>query len=192
VTTAPWLRMCFRRTLVADLDTLQSLPSSRPRAQTQAKVRFRCGYTDLMMIVSVRVLAVATVPPLPASASTRTARRSSLRSPRLKWLTLGTESRDDGVWFTCNVCIQKPQDGMSIWNCGFSKSDNPIASESNTPCCHWLILCALNRDLSFSPLFFFNFFLLFPCLSPFSSLDMLSVFLPASILIGFLPLCASS
>lgn len=110
VTTAPWLRMCFRRALV--VLWIHSLLCLSPRgagcrcslcscfAETRwergSKAlagRGMSGYscdTDKFSIVSVRVSAAATVLPRPVSATTRTARRLCPTPPRPK--------RKDGEW----------------------------------------------------------------------------------------------
>ena len=104
VTTAPWLRMCFRRALVVLLK--HSLPCLHPRgAATRSSPQgadvvallvglgtFCLGrIADIISTVSVRALDAATVPPLPGSGTTRTARRLSPTLLRLK--------RDGGIFW---------------------------------------------------------------------------------------------
>ena len=76
VTTAPLLRVCFRRTLVV---LWIHFPCRRCLSRY-----VRTGMLTEIIIVSARALAVATALPLPVSDTTRTARRSSPTLLRLK------------------------------------------------------------------------------------------------------------
>lgn len=101
VTTAPWLRMCFRRTLVVHWihshAPLAHTPPPSPLLLLLLLLLSCClgggpekgAYllsrnTDVSPAVSVRVSAAATVRPRLASGTTRTARRLSPTLPRPK------------------------------------------------------------------------------------------------------------
>jgi hypothetical protein len=84
VTTAPLLRMCFRRALVAALDALPSCCFSLVYRELHRYVSKLNA--DPPSIVSVPVSAAATALPRRVFATTRTARRLSPTPPRLKSL----------------------------------------------------------------------------------------------------------
>lgn len=82
VTTAPSLRMCFRRALVAALDALPSCCYSLVPRELHRYVLIINA--DLSRIAFVPVSAAATALPRRVFATTRTARRLSPTPPRLK------------------------------------------------------------------------------------------------------------
>lgn len=108
VTTAPWLRMCFRRALVVLWK--HSLPHLYPQGGAacipQDAVALPDGLgtlflgciADMILTVSVRALVAATVPPLPGSGTTRTARR--LSPPPLRLKCEGISWRLEGKYLT--------------------------------------------------------------------------------------------
>lgn len=104
VTTAPWLRMCSEEPWSYLRTHSRPLKNERAPWYVSTEVLTKFAVSDQ--------LSVAATVPLPlASATTRTARRSSPTPLRLR---CGDDW--DGVWLCdVNVCIQKT-DGMSTWD----------------------------------------------------------------------------
>jgi hypothetical protein len=138
VTTAPWLRMCFRRTLVVlwihSLLYSRLLPCKCCFQQPSRGAALVCtSPANMMASVSAPLLVAATVPLPHASDTTRTARRLSPTLPRLKqWVSVsGSESGMRNVYTR-----EWSSDGMSNSHCAFSSTRFPNKNNQETLAVH--------------------------------------------------------
>ena len=154
VTTAPLLRMRFRRTLVV------LLTLSRPRLGFRAVNEDCCcvsastlslneeqpgivysndDFADMISIASVLASAAATVPLPLVSGTTRTARRLSPTLPRLKgveptwrWNGIDVTSNDKGEWVYLSI---RPTSRLRRLSLKEIQSDIAVQFQLSSPRC---------------------------------------------------------